>query len=62
MLKIDVITVGKLKEGYLRSACEEYLKRLSLYAKVQVLELSEYKDSAAPYIQKAPAPVLWHKD
>ena len=43
MLKIDVITVGKLKEGYLRSACEEYLKRLSPYAKVQVLELSEYK-------------------
>ena len=29
MLKIDVITVGKLKEDYLRKACEEYQKRLS---------------------------------
>ncbi len=43
MLKIDVITVGKLKEDYLRAACEEYLKRLGLFAKVQVVELSEYK-------------------
>ena len=29
MLKIDLITVGKLKEDYLRRACEEYAKRLA---------------------------------
>lgn len=43
MLKIDIITVGKLKENYLRQACEEYLKRLGLYAKVQIIEINEYK-------------------
>ena len=43
MLKIDVITVGKLKEEYLRAACEEYIKRLGLYAKIQVIEVNEYK-------------------
>ena len=43
MLKIDLIVVGKLKEDYLRAACEEYLKRLNSYAKVQVIELPEYK-------------------
>ena len=43
MLKIDLITVGKLKEDYLRRACEEYAKRLGSYCKLQILELPEYK-------------------
>ena len=43
MLKIDLITVGKLKEDYLRRACEEYTKRLGSYCKLQIFELPEYK-------------------
>ncbi len=43
MLKIDLITVGKLKEDYLRKACEEYQKRLSAYCKLTILELPESK-------------------
>lgn len=43
MLKIDLITVGKLKEDYLRKACEEYQKRLSAYCKLSILELPESK-------------------
>lgn len=43
MLKIDLITVGKLKEDYLRRACEEYAKRLGSYCKLQIIELPEYK-------------------
>ena len=43
MLKIDLITVGKLKEDYLRKACEEYQKRLSSYCKLNILELPESK-------------------
>jgi len=27
MLNVKIITVGKLKEKYLRDACDEYLKR-----------------------------------
>lgn len=42
MLKIDLITVGKLKEDYLRRACEEYAKRLGSYCKLQIFELPEY--------------------
>lgn len=43
MIKITLITIGKLKEKYLVSACNEYLKRLSKYSKISVLELSEAK-------------------
>ena len=41
MRNIRLITVGKLKESYLSQGCAEYLKRLSAYAKVQVVELDE---------------------
>ena len=41
MRNIRIITVGKLKEKYLTQGCEEYLKRLALYARVQVFELDE---------------------
>lgn len=43
MIKINIIAVGKLKEKYLRDACNEYLKRLSAFAKVNVIEVNEYK-------------------
>lgn len=41
MLKADIITVGKLKESYLRDACGEYLKRMGAYCKGSVIELPE---------------------
>ena len=41
MLKITILCVGKLKEKFYLSACEEYLKRLSAYASVSVSELPE---------------------
>ena len=43
MLKIDLITVGKLKEDYHSKACEEYQKRLSSYCRLNILELPESK-------------------
>ncbi|HWP51856.1 MAG TPA: 23S rRNA (pseudouridine(1915)-N(3))-methyltransferase RlmH [Clostridia bacterium] len=43
MRNIRVITVGKLKESYLSQGCAEYLKRLSAYARVQVVELDEVR-------------------
>ncbi|XMB73098.1 23S rRNA (pseudouridine(1915)-N(3))-methyltransferase RlmH [Mycoplasmatota bacterium WC30] len=44
-MKIKVITVGKLKEKYLVEGIKEYIKRLSKYCK---LELIEVKDEQAP--------------
>ena len=39
MLNVTLIVLGRLKESYLRDACEEYLKRLQRFFKVSVVEL-----------------------
>lgn len=41
MIKINLIAVGKLKEKYLTMACDEYIKRLGAFAKVNVVEIAE---------------------
>lgn len=38
---IKIICVGKVKEEYLRSAIEEYTKRLSKYTKLELIEVSD---------------------
>lgn len=43
MRSIRIIAVGRLKEKYLSEGCAEYLKRLSAYAKLQVIELDEVR-------------------
>jgi len=42
-VNISIVTVGKLKEKYLKQGIEEYLKRLGSYAKVDVIEVSDEK-------------------
>lgn len=42
-MKITIITVGKLKEKYLKQGIQEYLKRLSAYAKVDIVEVADEK-------------------
>ena len=42
-MNISIVTVGKLKEKYLKTGIEEYLKRLSSYAKVEVIEIPDEK-------------------
>ena len=41
MASITVLTVGKLKEKFYLSACEEYLKRLKAYGGCTLIELPE---------------------
>jgi 23S rRNA (pseudouridine1915-N3)-methyltransferase len=48
MLRIKLITVGTLKESYLREAVAEYEKRLGAYAKVEILELKEDRLPESP--------------
>lgn len=43
MLSIQIICIGKLKEVYLKSAINEYSKRLSRYCKLDILELPDEK-------------------
>lgn len=42
-MNIKVIAVGKLKEKYWRDAIGEYKKRLSVYSKLNIVELKETK-------------------
>lgn len=39
---IKIICVGKIKEKYFTLAIEEYLKRLSKYTKLAIIELPDY--------------------
>ena len=45
MIKITVISVGKMKEKFFLGAQEEYSKRISRYADLNIVEL---KDEATP--------------
>lgn len=42
-MKITLITVGKIKEKYLRDAIAEYSKRLSRYCKLEIIEVAVEK-------------------
>lgn len=48
MLNIQIICIGKLKEKYLKDACEEYSKRLKSFCKFSIIELPEEKTIDAP--------------
>lgn len=39
---IKIICVGKIKEQYLKDAINEYLKRLSKYTKLDIIELPDF--------------------
>ena len=43
MIRLTVLAVGKLKEPWLREGCGEYLKRLRLWSRPQVVEVEEYR-------------------
>lgn len=41
MIKIDLIVLGKIKEKYLTQAIDEYKKRISRFASLNVIELKD---------------------
>ncbi len=42
-MNISIVTVGKLKEKYLKQGIGEYVKRLSAYAKIDIIEIPDEK-------------------
>ncbi|WP_028828587.1 23S rRNA (pseudouridine(1915)-N(3))-methyltransferase RlmH [Proteocatella sphenisci] len=44
-MNIKLVTVGKLKEKYLKDAIAEYTKRLGRYCKLEIIELPDEKTS-----------------
>lgn len=53
-MKITVITVGKIKEKYLRDAISEYSKRLSRYCRLEMIEVADEKtpDQASETVEE----------
>ena len=52
MHKINIVSVGNLKEKYLKDATEEYLKRLSRFADVEVREVLEFSGNSKSSIEQ----------
>ena len=52
-MKITLITVGKIKEKYLKDAITEYSKRLSRYCKLEIIEVADEKttDNASETVE-----------
>ena len=45
MIRINVVCVGKIKEKYIKEGINEFLKRLSKYIKLEIIELAEEDDN-----------------
>ena len=43
MMKIKIVSVGSIKEKFLKDAISEYLKRLTRFAKIEIIEVDETK-------------------
>lgn len=54
-MKITILTVGKIKEKYLRDAIGEYTKRLSKYCKLEIVEVADEKtpDNASEIVEES---------
>lgn len=42
-MNIRIVSVGKIKEKYLKQGISEYLKRISRYSKIEVVEVGDEK-------------------
>lgn len=51
-MNVNIICVGKLKEKYLKEAQSEYLKRISRFAKVKIIELNDEKLTGSESLDK----------
>ena len=45
MIRINVVCSGKIKEKYIKEGINEFLKRLSKYIKLEIIELAEEDDN-----------------
>ena len=53
-MKITIISVGKLKEKYLKDAIAEYAKRLGKYCRLEIIEVADEKtpDQASETVEE----------
>lgn len=53
-MKLTLLTVGKIKEPYLRDAVSEYSKRLSKYCRLEIVEVADERtpEKAGPALEE----------
>ncbi len=49
---IKILCVGKIKESFYRDAIKEYVKRLSKYVKIDIVECKDYNDKDPSALEK----------
>lgn len=59
-MNIKIITVGKLKEKYLKMGIDEYTKRLGAYCKIELIEVPDEK--APEKLSEAEMPQVKEKE
>jgi len=60
---ITLITVGKIKEKYIKEGIEDYLKRLSKYTKLEIIEVNDIDNQSIDIIlNKEKELILKHID
>ena len=59
---IKIICLGKIKEQFYRDAIEEYLKRLTKYNKVEIIELPDNDDEKNIVLKKEAEVILKYID
>lgn len=47
-MKIRIIAIGKIKENYLKSGIDEYLKRIKPYSQIEIIEVMDEPISDNP--------------
>lgn len=47
-MKLKIVAVGKIKEGFFRDAIAEYAKRLSRFATLEIVEVAEHAFNGEP--------------
>ena len=55
---ITIITVGKIKEKYIREGIDDYLKRVSKFTKVELIELEDESFDKAKTLKKEADKIL----
>ena len=55
---ITIITVGKIKEKYIREGIDDYLKRLSKFTKIELVELEDESFDKAKSLKKEADKIL----
>ncbi len=50
-MRYKIIAIGKIKEKYLKTGIENYLKRIKAFGKIEILELKEAKAKTRAEVQ-----------